>query len=130
MTPLVAPTLIVGVSDVEPVSHTKPVNIDEVETWIWYFVVISKAFKSSYTAVNSCRIFSFGASWSNRAHEKLFSDWLRKKHFSVYGLMFMMTVEINRGSATAQGYRSLIDYVLDGLPVIGRLDAARRWCGT
>jgi hypothetical protein len=64
-------------------------------------------------AINKCRIFSFGASWDNRAHEVLFSANLRKRLFSVYSMIFMMAVEINRGSAAGQHYEGVIDYVLD-----------------
>ena len=64
-------------------------------------------------AVNTCRIFSFGASWNNRAHEALFSSNMRKRFFSVYCLGFLMVVEINRASAAHQGYDNVIDYVLD-----------------
>lgn len=63
--------------------------------------------------INGCRIFTFGASWDNRKHEALFSEEMRRKYFSVYGLTFMMAVEINRASAANQGYTADIDYVLD-----------------
>jgi len=64
-------------------------------------------------AANLCRIFSLGATWNNRSHEELFSAYLRGKHLSVYGLIFLMVVEINRASAAKQNYKHKIDYVLD-----------------
>lgn len=63
--------------------------------------------------INRCRIFTFGASADNRRHEQLFSTRMRDEHFSVYGMAFMMAVEINRASAVQHGYRGTIDYVLD-----------------
>ncbi len=63
--------------------------------------------------INRCRIFTFGTSWDNRKHEALFSNQMRRKYLSVYGLAFMMAVEINRATAARQGYTASIDYVLD-----------------
>src|SRR5713101_1774792 len=51
--------------------------------------------------------------WDNRKHEALFSSAMREKHFSVYGMAFMMAVELNRASAAREGYSADIDYVLD-----------------
>ena len=37
------------------------------------------------TVINSCRIFTFGASWDNRKHEALFSAEMRTEHFRFTG---------------------------------------------
>lgn len=63
--------------------------------------------------INEHRIFTFAASWDNRMHEQLFSDEMRRLFFSVYTLVFMMAVEINRATAERQGFQSIIDYVVD-----------------
>jgi len=63
--------------------------------------------------INKFRIFTFAATWHNRKHELLFSASMRQRFLSVYGLLFMMAVEINRGSGKHAGYEKRIDYVLD-----------------
>jgi hypothetical protein len=73
----------------------------------------SDMLREAVAIINHFRLFTFGASWDNRKHEALFSDHMRQRYFSVYGLAFMMAVEINRGSGSNAGYSTPIDYVLD-----------------
>ena len=73
----------------------------------------SEMLNEAVAIINEYRIFTFSATWHNRKHELLFSASMRQRFFSVYGLLFMMAVEVNRGSAVHAQYEQTIDYVLD-----------------